>query len=175
MGFDFSVCEVEVRYDESIEPRPCTTVNCSQTYAWSPRNLRNPSENYQNRRICQHNIRCPDGQFMFYIVTNFQLPNEVSGVCVDFMFIKNFDQPDIERCGELADGEVISDTRATNLEVEFRSNADGVRTTGFRLDVICAAEELNNEPGCTEPIDFTGRKKRQGGGERLQLPVVSSG
>ena len=129
---------------------------------------------YQNRRICLHNIRCPDGQFMFYIVSKFQMEHAVDGICVDFMFIKNFDQPDIERCGELADGEVIYDTRGTNLEVEFRSSMN-TRAQGFRIDIVCAAEDLGSQDGCTEPIDSSGsigRRRRQEG-VRQELPVVS--
>ena len=166
-------CSVEERINKTIKLKPCNNASCAQGKIFSPGNLK--FKDYRRKRFCYYNVGCPPGELMLYILTNFKLESKQGGVCVDYLYIKNFDTEDIDICGELGvNTDEIYDTRPHNLFVAFKTNSE-IEQPGFRIDVICAEPQLGNQFQCTTP---NGRgsplgRRRRSSQETESIPSLS--
>lgn len=136
-----------VKFVDSLDNNIFTEDGIPQTKLWSPNKIQ--GRNYQANRYCLYKATCPPGHFMYYswLDGNFDLEPEKDGLCLDYVFIHNFDKPSEKLCGSKPK---FVDQRSAPLELTFRSNsASSTRYPGFRIDILCVSPLFANLPNCT--------------------------
>ena len=153
-------CTAEViprtNFSITFQPDMSTVTTPLQSKIWSPGKVRSIPRDYQNNRICQYHLACPQGHVLYFGFRegNFDLEPEQDGLCPDFVLIEDLSSGSFSLCG--SQQPMVWFRGAPSVRMEFRSNTDK-RFPGFQFDALCVRPEFADLPDCDPlPDDDSG-------------------